>query len=344
MSRKTEETFDKTLASRQIQEKRLEKDRQKFIEAAKSEEEKQKINTDFDKRKQKLDEDYQQELKEKIKDLAHEVTGTVTKAAETDVREKESQSIQDTIKKHLRGFTRTIPSFLMAYGDSDNPPRLDNFDTIIPADVFEEVTSIPVEMFRTLRDGGYVTNEETGEKEYFEGEIFDAPVFNKSVLEFMIKKDKLADYFSEKATGDIFDYIPPQQTNQIFTPKKIVKQMVDELEEQDPGCFDNPRKTFIDLYMKSGLYPAEIIKRLFRSSRMKKLFPDEEARLKHIIENQVYGLAPSEIIYRIATNYILGSSKTGGIKDHKFRQCDTLPLVKEGKLEEKLDELYPERA
>jgi len=39
---------------------------------------------------------------------------------------------------------------------------------------------------------------------------------------------------------------------------------------------------------------------------MKKQFPDNKERLKHIFEKQVYGLAPTEIIYKIATSYILG--------------------------------------
>ena len=37
--------------------------------------------------------------------------------------------------------------------------------------------------------------------------------------EFLNLKVKLADYFDESRTEDIFDYIPPQKTNQIFTPK-----------------------------------------------------------------------------------------------------------------------------
>ncbi|MEY8544062.1 hypothetical protein [Dubosiella newyorkensis] len=116
--------------------------------------------------------------------------------------------------------------------------------------------------------------------------------------------------------------------------------MVDELEENDPGCFDDPNKTFIDLYMKSGLYPAEIVKRLFQSERMKEIFPDKDERLKHIFEKQVFGLAPTEIIYKIAVNFILGFDYEGKIKNHNFRKVDSLELVKEGKLEEKLDELF----
>lgn len=125
--------------------------------------------------------------------------------------------------------------------------------------------------------------------------------------------------------------------------KTMVKKMVDMLEQENPGCFDMPDKTFIDLYMKSGLYITEIVKRLYQSDEMKKQFPDNKERLKHIFEKQVYGLAPTEIIYKIATSYILGfDEETKDIK-HNFRQLDALPYAKDGTLEEVLEELYSEQ-
>ena len=228
----------------------------------------------------------------------------------------------------------------MAYGDDG--VTLATFDTIIPDKVFIEVTSISLDEFRLLRDGGSILNEETGEMEEFAGNIFDPIVFDDSVKEFMRLKVELADYFNEKSTEDIFDYIPPQKTNQIFTPKKTVKMMADLLEEENPGCFDDPDKTFIDLYMKSGLYITEIVKRLYKSEGLKQRFPDPRDRLKHIFAKQVYGLAPTEIIYRIACSYILGFDETKDIGEHNLRLADALPYAKEGKLQELLDTLFPE--
>ena len=57
----------------------------------------------------------------------------------------------------------------------------------------------------------------------------------------------LAIHQDETLEEDIFDCIPLQKTNQIFTPKWIVTKMVDELEKNNPGCFDDPDKTFADL-------------------------------------------------------------------------------------------------
>ena len=44
--------------------------------------------------------------------------------------------------------------------------------------------------------------------------------------------------------------------------------MADELEEKNPGCFDDLDKTFADLYMKSGLYITEIAKRFYCSEHL----------------------------------------------------------------------------
>lgn len=226
----------------------------------------------------------------------------------------------------------------MAYGS--DAVTLETFDTIIPDEVFKEVTGITLADFRFLRDGGDYTDSKTNETEHFDGHLFDPVVFDDSVKEFMRLKKKLANYFDESAKEDIFDYIPPQKTNQIYTPKRVVKKMVDMLEDENPGCFDSPDRTFIDLYMKSGLYIAEIVKRLYQSEKLKAMYPDKEERLQHIFADQVYGLAPTEIIYRIATNFILGFDDKVSIPKHNLRLLDALPYAKNGTLAEKLDEVF----
>lgn len=296
------------------------------------------INQEFDEKIEKATEQFQETLSSGFKELVEESKKDVVKTVETNKLEREKSTIEEGIRDHLRGFSRTIPSFLMAYGD--DTVTLATFDTIIPDNVFKEVTSITLDQFRFLRDGGSYTDEETGEEKEFAGQLFDPVVFDDSVKEFLALKKKLADYFDEKSVEDIFDYIPPQKTNQIFTPKIMVKKMVDMLEKENPGCFDLPDKTFIDLYMKSGLYIAEIVKRLYQSEEMKRLYPDKDERLKHIFEKQVYGLAPTEIIYKIATSYILGFDEDVKITKHNFRQVDALPYAKEGTLKQKLDEIY----
>lgn len=332
---------DKTVKNYEIEQNVIEQERVKAMqnrhETGKTTKE---IEKEFEKKQEEARTKFKAEINSVVDDFAKDSVKETVKTVETKIKERERDTIEDGIRDHLRGFSRTIPSFLMAYGDET--VTLATFDNKIPGNVFLEVTSITLEQFRFLRDGGKYKDSETGEEKEFKGQLFDSVVFDDSVKEFLSLKKKLADYFDEKSIEDIFDYIPPQKTNQIFTPKDVVKRMVDMLEQENPGCFDDKDKTFIDLYMKSGLYITEIVKRLYQSKKMKELFPNDKERLKHIFEHQVYGLAPTEIIYKIATSFILGFADNTDELKHNFKQFDALPYAKEGTLKQKLDELFEE--
>ena len=299
------------------------------------------INDEYDEKIRKNAEEFETNIINEIHGIIENAGNSIVKAVETDKKKKEKEEIEETVRSHLRGFSRTIPSFLMGYGERNT--TLENFDKIIPSNVFLDVTGISVEDFIFLRDGGeYPDPEDENKMKHFDGNLFEPVVFNDAIQEFLNKKEELADYFDENSKEDIFDYIPPQRTNQIYTPKRVVKEMVDNLEIENPGCFDNPDHTFIDLYMKSGLYITEIVKRLFQSKKMNELYPDENERLKHIFEKQVFGLAPTEIIYAIATHYILGFSKNKNIKinSNNFKLFDAASSAMKGTLQNDLNKLF----
>ena len=275
---------------------------------------------------------------ETIKTTLQEKPQELVERMETREEEKKKRSAEDEIRAHLRGFARTIPSFIMAYGDREL--TLANFEEYTEAPVFLEVTGITEDEFRFLRDGGDRVDPETGVTEHYDGHLFDEGVFNDAIQEFLNRREALSDYFDESKTEDIFDYIPPQKTNQIFTPKWVVSKMADMLEQENPGCFDDPDNTFADLYMKSGLYITEIVKRLYRSEGLKKAFPDEKERIRHILNHQVYGMAPTRIIYLIATNYILGFDETMKAETHNFVQADAAEAAKTGTLQELVDRCF----
>ena len=222
-------------------------------------------------------------------------------------------------------------------------PIIDDFKQQ-PQEVFKEVTGISVEEFQQLRDGFAYEDEATGEKKHYKGGLFDEVVFNAAVKEFLNKKRELANYFAEQSDEDIFDYIPPQQTNQIFTPKKVVQMMVDQLVETNPHIFESPDKTFVDFYMKSGLYITEIVKRLYRNPVLKSLYPNDKERVKHILECQVFGFAPTQIIYDITMSYIFGFDEdTHFISRRNFFHEDTLPWAKQGNLQELVNKKLGDR-
>lgn len=277
-------------------------------------------------------------VQDTVQNTIQEKPKEIVEQMERHQAEQEKKTVEDSVRAHLRGFARTIPSFIMAYGDGHL--TLANFDDYTEDEVFEQVTGITEADFRFLRDGGEYENPETGAVEHFAGHLFDETVFNDSIEEFWKKKQELANYFDESHEEDIFDYIPPQKTNQIFTPRWVVQKMVDKLEANNPGCFDDPSKTFADLYMKSGLYITEIVKRLYRSEGLRKAFPDEEQRIRHILSKQVYGMAPTRIIYLIATNYILGFDESLKSEMKNFVQADAAQAAKDNRLEELVEESF----
>ena len=322
-----------------IERNRVEKDRKSQLDRAQTQEEADEINRTHDSQIKVASQSLVESLKDSRDELVRNAGETVVREVETTKRESKKQTIEGSIRDHLRGFSRTIPSFLMAYGDEAT--TLASFDKIIPAEVFLEVTSVTVEQFQLLRDGGDVTDPETGETVHFEGQLFDPVVFDDSVREFISLRAKLANYFDESLDEDIFDYVPPQKTNQIFTPKSEVVRMIDLFEQENPGCFDDPKHTFADFYMKSGLYITEVIKRLYNSKRMRELFPDDRERLDHILEKQVFGIAPTEIIYQISTHFILGyNNMISGDCNTNFVKADSAELAKQGKLAEFIEQTF----
>ena len=355
LERKIQETTD-TVVNREygdytIRDNQLVKERNDRIKEAQQSgapmAEISRLDEEYEKRRIQGYRDMVQNINQKLHDdeTVKKAAETIVETVETEKLNNEKDSIEGSVRDHLRGFSRTIPAFLMAYGDENT--TLENFDSLVPADVFWEVTVNPqngkgvtLDNFRFLRDGGDYTDEATGETKHFNGHLFDEVVFNDAVAEFMKKRSELADYFDENGKGDIFDYIPPQRTNQIFTPKRVVKDMVDRLEQENPGCFDDPDNTFADLYMKSGMYITEIVTRLYQSSRMKALYPDNKERLNHIFAKQVYGCAPTEIIYRICLRYILGFSDEIHIDKYNIKLCDTLEYAKTGNLKKEMEKLF----
>lgn len=291
------------------------------LKIAQTDNEKQQIEQVFLAKTAEITQNLQTQISETVAEKMADFTQNSTQSILQKSEQQKQQTVEDDIRGRLRGFSRTIPSFLMAYGNQST--TLANFDTHIADAVFKEVTGITLDDFRVLR----------------ERELFDEQVFNTAVAEFLHKKAELADYFDENQNEDIFDFIPPQRTNQIFTPKWVVKMMLDKFESENPDIFQNPNITFADLYMKSGLYLTEIVKKLFVG--LKEQIPDDNARLAHIFAKQIYGFAPSEIIYQIAKNFITGFDSNQSLDHRHIVQLDTTPYAKgELNFNDKLKQIF----
>lgn len=340
VNKESEKKLDQIADQYHDQQKVAETELKEQQKSAQSDDDLKQAQDEYESKMSDIFDDFKQKVTDHVKQTIQDTPKEAIRQVEQHKAEEEKHSVEEDARAHLRGFARTIPSFIMAYGDRNL--KLQNFDDYTEDDVFKEVTGITEDQFRFLRDGGDYIDQETGKKKHFEGHLFDEVVFNDSIQQFLDLKYKLRNYFDENNKENIFDYIPPQKTNQIFTPKKVVKHMVDDLEKENPNVFDDPNATFADLYMKSGLYITEIVKRLYANPVMKQFYSNDHERLIHILNHQVFGLAPTRIIYLIATNYILGfddSIKKDITTDH-FKQADSAEASKNGTLQELIDKEF----
>ncbi|MFJ1644037.1 DEAD/DEAH box helicase family protein [Streptomyces sp. NPDC088258] len=267
-----------------------------------------------------------------------EIVPEVVTREESKTAQKHADKAMDDVRSHLRGFARTIPMFLMAYGDRDL--RLANFDDYTPGDVFEEITGITEAEFRLLRDGQEVA-EENGTVTRIPG-MFDEAVFDRSVQEFLKKKEALADYFDDAQTENIFAYIPQQKTSLVFTPQPVVKQMVDTLEAENPGIFSDPDKTFADLFSTAGLFLMELVRRL--DTGLTEAFPDQEDRLKHILTSQVFEMSHNQILHRITIEAVSGgvSERRAWVQDSGHFKVGDLARMSSDERQSLVDQMLTE--
>lgn len=276
-----------------------------------------------------------------ITDITWELPDIIAERLEQREAERTRRDAVEALRAHMRGFARTIPSFLMAYGDDGF--TLATMDSYVDDGTFEELTGITKDMFRFIRDGGEWVDGETGEKSTLKRGVIDPFVFDGACREFLKKKAEIGNPVTSDSEEDIFDYVPPQKTNQIYTPKAVVEMQLDLLAKEEPGCFDDPNKTFSDLYVKSGYYLTLIAKRLYNSKAIKAIYPDDGERLHHILKNQIFGVAPSKVTSLIAGNYLYGSEGNSDIMDdvRKNLVCaDTLSAAENGTMQQLINEKF----
>ncbi|MFB9860603.1 Eco57I restriction-modification methylase domain-containing protein [Salinicoccus siamensis] len=302
--------------------------RKQEAEEREDEEELKVVIEQYEEEKQKIEETFSKEINKEVENTIN----TVVEEQIEKVEEKKKKTTEDDVRDHLRGFARTIPAFLMAYGDENT--ELANFEKHIDEATFEDLTSITIEEFKKLRDG-FEYEDDEGEIKVVHG-LFNEVVFNASIQEFLDTKKRLANYFDDSLEEDIFDYIPPQKTNQIFTPKRVVKKMVNKLEEENPGIFSIKTMKFADLYAKSGLYITEIVKKL--NIGLKEQIPNQQERIRWIMENQIYVCAPNNIIYNIVKNFIFNG--VDYVSNQNLILENTMELARQETLASSVDKIF----
>lgn len=291
---------------------------------ATNEEDKKKVVEEYFEVKDKQNLDFACRLTETVQKVTEEIVEEEVTTLEVKRQEKVNKQAEDDFGiPKIKALCRSVSSLLLAYGDENT--TCDKFAEIVPPNRFIEMTGIEIDDYNYLLGQDY----------------FNRPIFDAAIKEFFNIYKRDSNYLYSKE--DIFDIVAVQKTNQRFTSKRTVKIQLDILQRENPNCFSDYKGVFIDTYMKSGSYLAEVIKRLFHNVKMRAWFPDDKERLQHILENQIYGIAPTEIIYRISKKYILSVAKAYGIPEENCHivLCEDIEeVMAKGKLNEKIQELF----
>lgn len=94
---------------------------------------------------------------------------------------------------------------------------------------------------------------------------------------------------------DVLNCLANLSNDEVFTPPALANQVLDMLPQE---LFSNPKTKFLDPVSKSGVFLREIVKRLDKG--LAHLIPDNQQRIDHIMHNQVYGVAITELTSHIS--------------------------------------------
>lgn len=110
---------------------------------------------------------------------------------------------------------------------------------------------------------------------------------------------------------DILSCLSSLSTDEVFTPPKLVGEMLDSL----PNYIWQSSKTkILDPFCKSGVFLREAAKRLI--SGLENEIPDIQERIDHILINQLFGISITEITSLISRRTLYCSKMANG--DHSI--------------------------
>ena len=89
---------------------------------------------------------------------------------------------------------------------------------------------------------------------------------------------------------DVLSCLANLSSDEIFTPPKIVNSILDLLPEE---IWKDSNIKFLDPGSKTGIFLREITKRMMKG--LSEEIIDPQQRLNHILKNQVYGIAITEL-------------------------------------------------
>ena len=112
---------------------------------------------------------------------------------------------------------------------------------------------------------------------------------------------------SNNYNPDVLTCLANLSNDEVFTPPKLANQILDTLPKE---IWIDKNIKFLDPVSKSGVFLREITKRLIAG--LESQIPDLQARINHVLANQVFGIAITEITALISRRTLYCSKKANG--------------------------------
>ena len=113
---------------------------------------------------------------------------------------------------------------------------------------------------------------------------------------------------------DVLTCLANLSNDEVLTPPTLVNNILDLLPNE---LWSNPDAKFLDPVSKSGVFLREIAKRLMTG--LEKKIPNKQKRINHIFENQLYGIAITELTALLSRRSVYCSKTANG----KYAICET---------------------
>jgi site-specific DNA-methyltransferase (adenine-specific) len=113
---------------------------------------------------------------------------------------------------------------------------------------------------------------------------------------------------------DVLSCLANLSSDEVFTPPQLANEILDQLPEK---IWRDKDARFLDPFCKSGVFLREITKRLLAG--LEKEIPNRQKRINHILQNQIFGLAITELTALLSRRSVYCCKAANG----KYSVCDS---------------------
>ena len=111
---------------------------------------------------------------------------------------------------------------------------------------------------------------------------------------------------------DILNFLANLSNDEVFTPTKLALKILDELPD---SLWSNPETKILDPVCKTGIFLREAASKLNKG--LKNKIKDDKKRIDHILKNQIFGIAITELTSLVSRRSVYYSRDTKS----KFSIC-----------------------